>query len=66
MIWNSIYLPYRECLAFFKNNIKDMYHWMPKKDIYYFLKVAEFRFLMKNKTKKQYELHSEDYLNDLN
>ena len=39
---------------------------MPKKDIYYFLKVAEFRFLMKNKTKKQYEFHSEDYLNDLN
>lgn len=39
--------------SFIKNNIKNTYHSIPRKGLYYFLKDAEFRFLMKNKTNNQ-------------
>lgn len=39
--------------AYLKKSIKTMYHNMPTKGFYYFIKEAEFRFLMKNKTNSQ-------------
>ena len=46
----NFYIAYRSCLGFFKSALKKIYHRIPNKGFYFYLKETEFRFKTRNNT----------------